>query len=193
MKAVIGRTTVRQVAFVGPYGVGKTTAVRVVSEIPVVSAEVLSSAARGQDSRVGRKLTTTVGLDYGEWRGPLGSPVAVVGTPGQARFGAVRRSATPRSTSVVLWLYGQNDYALDEAREWLGFLAGDRSMARLTVAVTRLDESPTCPQLADYRPLLEELGRDIPLLAADPRNRDDVVQVLHAALRMDSVSAGGAA
>ncbi len=193
MKAVIGRATVRQVAFVGPFGVGKTTAVRTVSDIPVVSAEVLSSAAVGSQTRVGRKLTTTVGLDYGEWADTHGRPIAVVGTPGQARFGAVRRSATPRSTSIVLWLFGQHDYALDEAQEWLSFLEGDRTMARLTVAVTRLEENIAAPPLAAYRPLVDRISRDIPLLAADPRRRDDVVEVLRAALGTRPAHSGGAA
>lgn len=38
--AVVGATTSHQVVFVGPMGVGKTTAVKALSDIPIVSTDV---------------------------------------------------------------------------------------------------------------------------------------------------------
>ncbi|WP_404698467.1 hypothetical protein [Raoultella planticola] len=50
-----------KVILVGRSGSGKTTAIRSVSEINVVSTDV-----RASDRVVAEKETTTVGFDYGE-------------------------------------------------------------------------------------------------------------------------------
>jgi signal recognition particle receptor subunit beta len=175
------------VAFVGPFGVGKTTAVRVVSDTPVVNTDVLTAVGRLPRPGSPRKRTTTVGLDYGEWFAPDDSVVSVVGTPGQERFITVRRSAEPRSTSIVLWVFGDRPYAVDEAAEWLGYLGDQRTWSRLVVAVTRIDETTPGPRLESFRPMLDGFADGIPLLSADPRERDDVVRVLNVALRVPAL------
>jgi uncharacterized protein len=180
--AVVGHTTKRQVAFVGPFGVGKTTAVHSISDTPVVTTEVMSSIAAQAGTRASMKRTTTVGLDYGEWHAPEGK-IAIVGTPGQARFRTARSSAVPRTTSLVLWCYGQNDYALEETEEWMRFIGNERLWPRLTVAVTRLEMSGG-PSLESYRPMVEKFSPAIQLMAADPRERDQVIGVVRAALRL---------
>ncbi|MBO3129161.1 GTP-binding protein [Dermatophilus congolensis] len=178
-KAVIGHTTRREVTFVGPYGVGKSTAVRSLSDIPVVNTEVMSTMAR-PGGRAARRMTT-VGLDYGEWGSNYGA-VAVVGTPGQARFQSTRDHARGRASAVVLWMYGQNEYALEETAEWIKVLGNEQTWSRLTVAVTRLDEGENHPALEDYRPVLDSFSPDIRLLAGDPRDRDSVIRVVETAL-----------
>lgn len=181
-KAVIGHTTRREVTFVGPFGVGKTTAVRTLSDVPVVNTEVMSSMAR-PGTRAARRMTT-VGLDYGEWMSPEGA-VALVGTPGQARFRATRDAGRARASAIVLWMYGQNDYALEETAEWIGVLGTESTWARLTVAVTRMDQSENRPNLEDYRPMLDSFSPAIRLIEGDPRDRDSVIEVVALALQTD--------
>lgn len=181
--AIVGHTTRREVTFVGPFGVGKTTAVRTLSDVPVVNTDVLSSMAR-PGTRAARRMTT-VGLDYGEWRSPHG-PVAVVGTPGQARFRTTRDSARARASAIVLWMYGQNEYALEETAEWIGVLgSSDKTWSRLTVAVTRLDQADNRPSLEDYRPMLDQFSTQIRLTEGDPRERDSVIDVVNLALGLE--------
>lgn len=184
MMPVLGTPIPRQVSFVGPFGVGKTTAVCTVSDTTVSSTEVLSSALRARTGRPGRhlKTTTTVGLEIGEWQSPDGQTISVVGTPGQERFDLVRKSAMPRSTGVVLWLFGHHDLALLDTELWLEFIAAEVSTSKLTVAVTRL-EAPHA-QLEGFREVVAARDDSIPVVAADPRDRDSVVEVLHTALRI---------
>ena len=184
MMPVLGTPIPRQVSFVGPFGVGKTTAVCTVSDTQVSSTEVLSSALRARTGRPGRhlKTTTTVGLEIGEWRTSDGQTISVVGTPGQERFDLVRKSAMPRSTGVVLWLFGHHDMALLDAELWLEFIAAEVSTSKLTVAVTRLEEPHT--QLEAFREVVAARDDRIPVIPADPRDRDSVAQVLHTALRV---------
>jgi signal recognition particle receptor subunit beta len=186
MMPIFGSPIARQVSFVGPFGVGKTTAVCTVSDTDVSTTEVMSSALRG---RIGRhlKTTTTVGLEIGEWRAPDGKKVSVVGTPGQERFDLVRRSAMPRSTGVVLWLFGHHDKALLDAELWLEFISNEVSTSKLTVAVTRLAPE-TEPQLRDFRGVIDQCDARIPLVAADPRDRDSVSDVISTALRIPTLT-----
>jgi signal recognition particle receptor subunit beta len=182
MMPIFGSPIARQVSFVGPFGVGKTTAVCTVSETDVSSTEVLSSALR---ARTGRhlKTTTTVGLEIGEWLAPDGKKVSVVGTPGQERFDLVRKSAMPRSTGVVLWLFGHHDKALLDAELWLEFISNEVPTSKLTVAVTRLEAEPES-LLREFRGVIDQCDARIPLVAADPRDKGSVSEVLATALRI---------
>lgn len=181
MRSVVGTPTRRQVAFVGPFGVGKTTAVVTIAEGSIATTDVASSAMR---LRAGRhlKTTTTVGLEIGEWRAPDGTLVSIVGTPGQERFDVVRKSAMPRSQGVVVWAYGHHEYALLDAELWLEFIAQEVPAHKLTLAVTRHDESRG--SLEDYRAVADKFDTTIPVLLADPREAEDVNRVLLAALRL---------
>lgn len=178
---VIGNRTRRQVAFVGPYGVGKTTAVRSLSDLPVVSTEVRTIGVDGAP-RGDTKSSTTVGIDYGQWRGPQGV-VGLYGTPGQERFDTIRNQAVSASTSLVLLVFGHIDNALDEADRWLERLGAGELGITLTVAVTRLDEAAD-RTLDDFRDVLDRHDTDIALESADPRSKDDITRVVLSALRV---------
>lgn len=178
MREVVGAALGPQISFVGPFGVGKTTAVINVCNTQVVMTEVFSSNAQ---SPAGKhlKATTTVGLEIGEWVSPDGRVVCVVGTPGQERFDMVRRSAMPRSNAVVLWLYGGHREALIDAQLWLEFVAKEIPSHKLVVAVTRIEDSEAA--LEPFRTVVDAIDFNIPLVAADPRDGDSVANVLETA------------
>lgn len=182
MMPILGNPTRQQVAFVGPFGVGKTTAVCTVADGSVTTTEVMSSALRGRTGGRHLKTTTTVGLEIGEWRSPSGSKVSVVGTPGQERFDMVRRSAMPRSTGVVLWLFGHHDVALLDAELWMEFITKEVHTRKMTVAITRLAKGEA--GLPRFRDVISRFDPRVPVICADPRERKDVIDVLHTALRL---------
>jgi signal recognition particle receptor subunit beta len=73
----------------GGFGVGKTTLVGSVSEIPpLTTEEVLTEASDGIDDLLGveRKSTTTVALDFGRITISKKYVLYLFGTPGQERF-----------------------------------------------------------------------------------------------------------
>lgn len=180
---VVGSRSQQQVAFVGPFGVGKTTAVFTLCGDSVASTDVQSSLVR---ARAGRhvKPTTTVGLERGEWTTPDGRVVSVVGTPGQERFDLVRRSAMPRSAGVVLWLFGDHEHAGLDAELWLDFIAAEVLLDRITVAVTRVGGREDVDAALDaFRQIADRFSPNIPVVAADPRDRDDVAHVVLTSLR----------
>ena len=183
MQPVFGSTHGQQISFMGPFGVGKTTAVRAVTQSEVVLTEATSTAASIMGGKH-LKPTTTVGLEYGEWTAPDGTLVAVVGTPGQARFDAVRQSALPRSTAVVLWVFGHHAEALLDCELWVRFMLDEGvPTSKLAVAVTRLDDDSTLAVDDFAQVVAEHADAEVPVLAADPRSAEDVQQVLVASLR----------
>lgn len=181
-KAVVGTASSPQVAFVGPFGVGKTTALRTVCGSTVVLSEARTS---GSTMATGRHLkpNTTVGLEMGDWTDHDGQRVTVVGTPGQARFDAVRRSVMPRSTAIVLWLFGHHEKAALDCGLWLDFIVSEGvAPAKLTLAMTRLKDT-SAEAMEPFREITAQWeDASIDIVAADPRSADDVAEVLRVAM-----------
>ena len=94
MHATQDRTSARivPVKFVvaGGFGVGKTTFVGAISEIPPLRTEAaMTSVSAGVDdvTHVGQKTTTTVAMDFGRITVDETLVMYLFGTPGQERFG----------------------------------------------------------------------------------------------------------
>ena len=181
LQVVLGHSVAHQVVFVGPFGVGKTTALRTVSDIPVVNTDVASQEVSAQAQTEG-KTTTTTAFDYGEWRFPDSTRVALIGVPGQDRFEAMWDVIIPRSSAIVLWLYGDRDPGLRDGLKWLNALAQRKAVARLAVAVTRVPLDSAEVALSPYRALVEQFHPLAPVLTADPREPADVMQAVMMAL-----------
>ena len=186
-QVLLGHTHSQRVAFVGPFGVGKTTALRAISDIDVVDTDVTTTERRAD---VPGKFQTTVGFDYGELKLEDGQRVGLFGLPGQDRFDAVWRTVLPGASAVVLWIFGGSPHAVQELEQWLLALNGCVAMEVLSVAVTRLPEDPLEAEqhLAPLREVLARFNPVSPMLAADPRRADDVR--LAVAIALAAVSLG---
>lgn len=180
MKIVLGHRTHHQIVFVGPFGVGKTTALRAVSDIAVVSTDEKSDEIHALDDP--GKTTTTVGFDYGEWAFEDGARVALFGMPGQERFNAVWDTILPQSSGIVLWLYGDREGSLAECRFWLDALAARGAVKRLAVALTRLPDDVPDETLEPFRELVARYHPLAPVITADPRISMSVMQAIIIAL-----------
>lgn len=189
MDHVIGHPNIRQVVFTGPFGVGKTTAVRTLSDVEPISTEAVSTPLH-QAGVESSKLTTTVGIDYGEWTSPRGERVALIGTPGQVRFSLMRRSALAAGAGVVLWLFGNRADEPAELGRWLSLLQAESDLERVIVVLTRLDQGHL--RIEDFTAALGSWPVPIPVLTADPRVRDEVAQVVEQAAGLGVREGNGA-
>lgn len=178
MKVVLGHQASHQLVFVGPFGVGKTTALAAVSDVPVVSTDVATNEGGHQDG----KNTTTVGLDYGEWHFADGSKVALIGVPGQERFDSMWDALLPQSSAVVLWLFGNRPQDLDDCRFWLDALAARQAVKQLAVAITRLPDDAPDSALDPFRRIVAGYHPFAPVITADPRRQAQVMQTIMLAL-----------
>lgn len=180
LEAVVGTAINHQVAFCGPLGVGKTTAVLAASSGEVASTEAQWSVTSTIVGRGMPKRTTTVGIDYGEWKADDGATYAIYGTPGQERFAEARSGALSPGAKIVLWLFGNSPNAFDETAEWLDLLEASDNHGRMTVAITRTEEKGARP-LTEFESFIHERYPDIAVVVADPRSSDDVRRVVRVA------------
>lgn len=177
MKVTLGHRANFQLIFAGSYGVGKTTALQTISDIPVANTDVKSLEATKQLQEQG-KTKTTVGLDYGELHLPDDSVIALVGLPGQSRFSDMWDLLLNKQSGVVLWLYGDKEQPLEECKYWLDILHQREATSRLAVVVTRLPIPTPNQLLSPYRELVREYNPYAPVICADPRKREQVIQTV---------------
>ncbi len=155
-------------------GAGKTTAIQSLSEIEVVRTE-----ANNSERHIVDKATTTVALDYGEILIDGEEKVRLYGIPGQKRFDFMWSILKKRAKGMVLLVnrdapdpIGEMTFFLDEFRELY-----DRG--GVVVGISRSDVADG-PTLADFSDALERTnpGLVIPVFTVDPRERDQMQNVL---------------
>jgi signal recognition particle receptor subunit beta len=161
----------------GPLGVGKTTAIKTLSQIPTLHTdEVMTNAAAGTDdlSLVGlrNKTTTTVAIDFGRLTLPGDRVVLYLyGTPGQRRFLPLWEGIAFGALGVLVLV---DTRRLDESFEVMD-LVEERGLP-YTVAVNVFPDSP------NYSPdLLRsklDLAPETPLVTCDVRERNSTLNAL---------------
>jgi signal recognition particle receptor subunit beta len=162
------------ILFTGPMGAGKTTAIESLSEIEVVRTE-----ANNSERHIADKPTTTVALDYGEIVIGGDEKVRLYGIPGQKRFDFMWAILKKRAKGMILLV---NADAPDPINEMLTFLDEFRELydrGGVVIGVSRADVIAG-PTLAEFSDALERTnpGLVIPVFTVDPRERDQMEDVL---------------
>src|SRR5579885_2805136 len=115
--------TAVKIVVTGPFSAGKTTLIRTISEITVLSTE------RGiTDETARRKAQTTVALDFGRITIDRDLVLYLFGTPGQDRFDFMWEILGEGMLGYVLLVDATRPESLDEA---VGILDAFRRMARV--------------------------------------------------------------
>jgi small GTP-binding protein len=172
-----GRGHAVKIVITGPFGAGKTTLIRTISEITVLSTErELSSAGEMRAD----KAQTTVAMDFGRIGIDSDLVLYLFGTPGQERFEFMWEVLGEGMLGYVLLIDRSRP---ESAREAKIILAAFRKMAPVpfVVAVNRSDGlSPD-----DEQRLRGELELDgsIPIVPCDATDKPSVKTVLLALLQ----------
>lgn len=171
------RGRVSKVLITGPTGVGKTTATRAVSDVPVLQTE-----ARPTDGTRLVKSATTVAMDFGTLRLDANHVVHLYGTPGQRRFDFMWDILAQGGAGVVMLADGSRPEPPGEAlREYLDAFAELVARRRMALGVTRLVAGGR-RGLAPWHAELARRGLRVPVFEVDPRQRRDVALLVRAAL-----------
>ena len=181
--AIGGSPSDAEVVFIGPVGVGKTTAVQTLSSVPPINTEVMMFEGAEEFLHTS-KTTTTVGIDYGMWVRPDGKVIGLFGTTGQDRFTDSRTPLLNPDAGIVIWLYGDSDTLGADLGSWITTAGGPTNSHRILIGVNY----PTDEGLNEIKATLEqlELGH-IRVTTADPRNIDDVRRVVNDVLQFNGV------
>ena len=163
-----------KIVVTGPFAAGKTTLIRTISEITVLSTE------RGiTDETRSRKAETTVAMDFGRITIDRDLVLYLFGTPGQERFDFMWEILGEGMLGYVLLVDASRPETFTEAS---AILDAFRRMARVpfVVALNRPDEGSTSAE-DDLRARLE-LAPHVPVVACDATDKDSVKNVLLALL-----------
>jgi small GTP-binding protein len=171
-----GRGHAVKIVITGPFGAGKTTLIRTISEITVLSTErELSSAAEARAD----KAQTTVAMDFGRIGIDSDLVLYLFGTPGQDRFEFMWEVLGEGMLGYVLVLDASRPESVTEARTILGAF---RKMAPVpfVVAVNRSDGLEPDEEMKIRVDL--DLEPSIPIVPCDATDKSSVKVVLLALL-----------
>jgi small GTP-binding protein len=158
-----------KVVVTGPFNAGKTTLIKAVSEITVLSTERQVTEAQSEGGE------TTVAMDFGRITVSDDVVLYLFGTPGQERFSFMWETLSEGMLGFVVLVDGSNPNSVADARSMISFFT-ERSDVPFVVAANRVpsdDEARLENLHADLR-----LSEDVPLLPLDARDRESVKNVL---------------
>lgn len=162
----------------GPMGVGKTTAIGALSEVPVIRTE-----ARNTDLARNDKPTTTVALDYGEITLDDGDKVRLYGVPGQERFEFMWRILQKRALGMMLLIDDSAEQPQAELARFLDAFADLCKRGAVVVGVTRLGAQGGS-RIEAYHEALRRRGQLLPVFAVDAREGTQMLVLLSALIAM---------
>ncbi len=179
-----------KIVVAGGFGVGKTTAVGAISEIPVLSTEAAMTEVAAEVDRTGHtpaKTVTTVALDFGRLTIDEEITLYLFGTPGQDRFGFMWRDLADGALGALVIV---DTRRLGDCYPAVDYF--ERSGLPFVVAVNLFD-GRLGHQLEDVRWALA-VGADTPVVMFDARRRasvrDALVRLLrHALTQLDAATA----
>ena len=159
-----------KVVITGPFNAGKTSLIKAVSEITVLSTErQVSDSSREGDGE------TTVAMDFGRITVSDDVVLYLFGTPGQARFSFMWETLSEGMLGFILLVDAKDPTTFDDAKSMISFFTS-MSDVPFVVAANKVADADA-DVLRQVRVDLD-LPESVPLLAVDARSRDSVKSVL---------------
>ena len=165
----------KKIVFTGPVGVGKTTAIQTMSDIPVMTTDEVAS-----DMTKDRKPQTTVTMDYGYMNIGTKERIHLYGTPGQERFNFMWDILKNGALGLVLLIDNSRENPQQDLKFYTESFKDFIKSGELVIGITKVDESNTT--IDDYRQWLTELSISAPIFSVDSREKADISSLIQALL-----------
>jgi uncharacterized protein len=163
-----------KVVVTGPFAAGKTTLIRTISEITVLSTE------RGiTDSTRKRKAETTVAMDFGRITIDRDLVLYLFGTPGQDRFDFMWEILGEGMIGYLLLVDAERE---DSVQEAASILEAFRTMARVPYVVALNRAAGDDHALVESVRSRLDVPSDVAVLTCDATDKESVKNVLLALL-----------
>ena len=160
-----------KIVVTGPFSAGKTTFIKSISEISIVSTERAIS-----DSTRRVKAETTVAMDFGRITISKDIVLYLFGTPGQERFDFMWQILSEGMLGYILMLDASRPETFSEGRRILEFFA-TLSDAPYVIGATRMPEGDPSQTVELIRRELNIDG-DTQIIPCNAMEKEDVKKVL---------------
>ncbi|MDD1605187.1 MAG: ATP/GTP-binding protein [Methylococcaceae bacterium] len=162
-----------KIVFVGNIGSGKTTAVTAISDAPIIGSEAKAT----EKDALRRKLTTTVGLEYGVTHID-NTKLHIYGTPGQRRFDFMATIACKGAAGMVVLIDNGYSKPLTELDYFLQFHSEFLKNHPSVIGVTHYDDNNTETNLIEYHNYVLTNGFSSVVMRLDAREKNQVQKVV---------------
>jgi uncharacterized protein len=169
------RTRTVKIVVTGPFDAGKTTFIRTISEITVLSTERPVSVPNSTTER------TTVAMDFGRITVDRDLALYLFGTPGQERFEFMWDILAEGMLGFILMVDARRAESMGEARRIRTHFA-ELAEVPFIVAINKADDADRAQVVSRVRAELD-LPDQVPAVVADARDREDVKAALVTFLR----------
>lgn len=163
--------------FIGPVGVGKTSAIRSLSE----HDQNIETEATASDLTGLRKATTTVAMDYACMNLSADESILLYGTPGQSRFrfmwDLLANNLAADCAGIIFLVDNTRNYPMQDLKYYAAEFAELIARKPVIVGVTRSDLRAE-PGLEEYQATLETLGIDATVEFIDARKGSSVLPLV---------------
>lgn len=162
----------------GTAGVGKTTALKSICDKPPVETDAVTT-----DELALVKETTTVAFDFGEVTLDESTIVRVYGTPGQERFRHMWEIIAEGALGLIILVDNSRENPVEDMLIYIENFAQLIEDTSTVIGVSRLTPNSKF-QLDDYYASLEKYNHCFPVMEADPRKREDMINLMDALMAM---------
>jgi uncharacterized protein len=164
--------------FVGPVGVGKTTAIRAISDLPPVSTDVPWTEATSSS-----KTSTTVALDYSTIQLDQNETLHIYGLPGQDYLDFMGPIVGRGSLGAVLLLDASSSVLSEDCQHSVRSLSRIDPDLKFVIGITKADLAPKFSMDTMHR-LMQRMNLSVPIFSVDPRDPAQITQLIRALLLM---------
>ena len=160
-----------KILFIGPMGAGKTTAITCISDDPPIKTEASNSARHISD-----KQTTTVAMDFGRIYMDQFNAIDLYGIPGQEHFDFLWPILEKGALGAIFLLNCDTTDQIiqNNLEKFCNDFSRLRDNSAIVIALNRANEKA----VSLCHNWLRENDIVLPVLMADPRNRDDIIMTL---------------
>lgn len=176
--------TAPRIVLFGPMGIGKSTAIRALCGELAVDCDV-----DNLDQTRSAKATTTVGADYGVIELDDGQQLHIYGSPGQERFTFVREWLMGLAIGAIILVDANDPVATEECIALIREMEALPTQPTTMVVIAR---PATNDQIQRFSvAVADATGWAVPTMAADVRDKQQMLNVLSVLFSMLSVESDG--